>query len=61
MVFLRYLDKRFFGDRGRDVPNEDLWKTRVYLLSGKKLGGLLWSQIFIDFVPAPELRQTRHI
>ncbi len=33
-IFWKYLDERFFGNRG-SVPEHDLWKTRVHLL-GKK-------------------------
>lgn len=32
-IYWRYLDERFFGERGTDVPAEELWKTRVHLLS----------------------------
>lgn len=33
MVFWRYLDERFFGSRKVWVPEEDLWRARVHLLS----------------------------
>ncbi|KAK2021946.1 hypothetical protein LX32DRAFT_574415 [Colletotrichum zoysiae] len=32
-MYWRFLDERVFGDREKDVPKEDLWKTRVHLLS----------------------------
>jgi len=32
-VYWRYLDERFFGDRGGDIAKHDLWKTRIHLLS----------------------------
>ncbi|RFU32577.1 hypothetical protein B7463_g3765, partial [Scytalidium lignicola] len=32
-IFWKYLDERFFGSRGKDVPEHDLWKTRAHLLS----------------------------
>ncbi|KAM5344390.1 hypothetical protein ACJ41O_012927 [Fusarium nematophilum] len=32
-IYWKYLDERFFGERGRDIPTEELWKTRVHLLS----------------------------
>ncbi|TVY44659.1 hypothetical protein LOCC1_G007046 [Lachnellula occidentalis] len=32
-IYWKYLDQRFFGKRGDDVPTEELWKTRVHLLS----------------------------
>jgi hypothetical protein len=35
-IFWKYLDERFFGNRGRDVPKPDLWRTRVHLLSDKE-------------------------
>ena len=32
-LYWRYLDERFFGDREEDIPTEELWKTRVHLLT----------------------------
>ncbi len=32
-VFWKYLDERFFGERDKDIPAQELWKTRVQLLS----------------------------
>ncbi|KAH8595133.1 phosphotransferase [Bisporella sp. PMI_857] len=32
-VYWRYLDERFFGDRGTDISKENLWKSRIHLLS----------------------------
>ncbi|KAK3940287.1 hypothetical protein QBC46DRAFT_385776 [Diplogelasinospora grovesii] len=32
-IYWKYLDERFFGERGEGVPTEGLWKTRVHLLS----------------------------
>ncbi|KAI1872373.1 uncharacterized protein JN550_004092 [Neoarthrinium moseri] len=32
-IYWKYLDERFFGKRGADVPAKELWKTRVHLLS----------------------------
>ena len=32
-VFWKYLDERFFGQRGDGVEKNELWKTRVHLLS----------------------------
>ena len=32
-VFWAFLDERFFGERDREVLDEDLWKTRLHLLS----------------------------
>ena len=32
-VYWRYLDERFFGDRGSSIPKHDLWKTRIHMLS----------------------------
>ena len=31
-IYWKYLDERFFGER-EDIPTEELWKTRVHLLS----------------------------
>ncbi|CZS96554.1 uncharacterized protein RAG0_05830 [Rhynchosporium agropyri] len=31
-VFWTFLDERFFGEQDREVPDEDLWKTRLHLL-----------------------------
>ncbi|KAH9203270.1 phosphotransferase [Leptodontidium sp. 2 PMI_412] len=35
-VFWKYLDEKFFGIREEDVPKDDLWRTRVNLLSEKE-------------------------
>ncbi|KAF4988158.1 hypothetical protein FGRMN_9926 [Fusarium graminum] len=32
-MYWNFLDERFFGDRGADVLKDDLWKTRVHLLT----------------------------
>lgn len=32
-IYWKYLDERFFGERERHVPKEDLWRTRVHLLT----------------------------
>lgn len=32
-VYWKYLDERFFGDREGSVAKNDLWKTRVHLLT----------------------------
>ncbi|TVY39704.1 hypothetical protein LSUB1_G006866 [Lachnellula subtilissima] len=32
-IYWKYLDERFFGEREEDVPTDELWKTRVHLLS----------------------------
>lgn len=32
-VFWTFLDERFFGPRDTEVPDEELWKTRLHLLS----------------------------
>lgn len=32
-IYWKYLDERFFGRWGDDVATEELWKTRVHLLS----------------------------
>lgn len=32
-IYWKYLDERFFGERAQDIPTEELWKTRVHLLS----------------------------
>jgi len=32
-VFWTYLDERFFDERGQGIVDEDLWKTRLHLLS----------------------------
>ena len=32
-IYWKCLDERFFGERGEDVPTEELWKARVHLLS----------------------------
>jgi hypothetical protein len=35
-IFWKYLDKRFFGNREGDIARQDLWKTRVHLLSERE-------------------------
>ncbi|TVY57698.1 hypothetical protein LSUE1_G010245 [Lachnellula suecica] len=35
-IFWKYLDKRFFGSRKGDIAKQDLWKTRVHLLSERE-------------------------
>lgn len=35
-IYWKYLDERFFGERQEDVPTEELWKTRVHLLSDEE-------------------------
>lgn len=32
-IYWKYLDERFFGERERDIPKEDMWRARVHLLS----------------------------
>ncbi|KAL0932598.1 phosphotransferase family protein [Colletotrichum truncatum] len=32
-IYWKYLDKLFFGERGENIPIDELWKTRVHLLS----------------------------
>ncbi|KAH8201105.1 hypothetical protein TruAng_004732 [Truncatella angustata] len=32
-IYWKYLDEKFFGEREGDIPMEELWKTRVHLLS----------------------------
>lgn len=32
-IYWKYLDERFFGERREDVPMEELWKTRLSLLT----------------------------
>lgn len=32
-IYWKYLDERFFGEHGKNIPTEELWKTRVHLLS----------------------------
>ncbi|RFU29373.1 hypothetical protein B7463_g6976, partial [Scytalidium lignicola] len=35
-VFWKYLDEKFFGTPEEDIPKDDLWRTRVNLLSEKE-------------------------
>lgn len=35
-VYWKYLDERFFGTREADIPVEELWKTRLHLLTGNE-------------------------
>jgi hypothetical protein len=39
-IYWKYLDERFFGERGEDVPTEELWKARVHLLSEEERAGM---------------------
>ncbi|PNY27555.1 Uncharacterized protein TCAP_02513 [Tolypocladium capitatum] len=32
-IYWKYLDESFFGERDKDIPMEQLWKTRVQLLN----------------------------
>lgn len=32
-IYWKYLDERFFGERERNTPKKDLWRTRIHLLS----------------------------
>ncbi|CEI61372.1 unnamed protein product [Fusarium venenatum] len=32
-IYWKYLDERFFGEREDGIPTEEMWKTRVHLLS----------------------------
>ncbi|KAI9150041.1 hypothetical protein HJFPF1_09794 [Paramyrothecium foliicola] len=36
MVYWRFLDERFFGKRPSDTAQDDLWKTRVHLLTDEE-------------------------
>lgn len=35
-IYWKYMDERFFGERDKDVPAEEVWKTRVHLLSDEE-------------------------
>ena len=37
-IFWKYLDQRFFGSKEREgeIPMQDLWKTRIHLLSERE-------------------------
>lgn len=35
-IFWKYLDERFFGSREADIAKQDLWRTRVDLLSERE-------------------------
>jgi hypothetical protein len=35
-IFWKYLDERFFGTREGEIPEDDLWKTRLNLLCEKE-------------------------
>lgn len=35
-IFWKYLDERFFGSRDADIAQDELWKTRIGLLSEKE-------------------------
>lgn len=40
-IFWKYLDERFFGERGTDdVSKHDLWKMRIHLLSEEERGAM---------------------
>lgn len=39
-VYWKYLDERFFGHRDKDIPTEQLWKTRVKLLNQEEQAGM---------------------
>ena len=32
-IYWKYLDEKFFGERDKDIPTQELWKTRVHLLT----------------------------
>ncbi|KAL2020614.1 hypothetical protein VTK56DRAFT_8104 [Thermocarpiscus australiensis] len=36
VAYWKFLDERFFGDRGKDIRKDDLWKTRVHLLTDQE-------------------------
>ncbi|TVY43889.1 hypothetical protein LSUB1_G002036 [Lachnellula subtilissima] len=35
-VFWKYLDEKLFGTREEDVPTDNIWRTRIHLLSEKE-------------------------
>ena len=39
-IYWKYLDERFFGEKEEGVPREELWKTRVGLLSEEERDGM---------------------
>jgi hypothetical protein len=39
-IYWKYLDERFFGGREEDVPVQELWKSRVHLLSQDERDGI---------------------
>lgn len=41
-IYWKYLDERFFGKRegGDEIPDQELWKTRVHLLSQDELAAM---------------------
>ncbi|GAW22562.1 hypothetical protein ANO14919_121020 [Xylariales sp. No.14919] len=39
-VYWRYLDERFFGERGSSVSQDQLWRSRVHLLTQAERGGM---------------------
>ncbi|KAI1172339.1 phosphotransferase [Nemania sp. FL0916] len=39
-AYWRYLDERFFGDRESDISQDDLWRTRVHLLTDAERDGM---------------------
>jgi hypothetical protein len=40
MVYWKFLDERFFGARGPGVLKQDLWKTRLHLLTDRERAAL---------------------
>jgi len=45
-IFWKYLDEKFFGTREEDVTKDDLWRTRVDLLSEKEKAAM---QSFVEW------------
>ncbi|KAF7549587.1 hypothetical protein G7046_g8288 [Stylonectria norvegica] len=37
-IYWKYLDERFFGQRDEKIPTEELWKSRIHLLSIEEQG-----------------------
>lgn len=35
-IYWKYLDERFFGERLKDVPKEELWRTRIGLMTNSE-------------------------
>lgn len=47
-IYWKYLDERFFGERGDDIPPQELWKVRVHLLTEEEraaMGSLVETKI----------------